>query len=152
MAFAADIHFQRISFLGRAGLERCPARTGHRDLMIIGMYIGFHAFTSPCLLSFIKMLTYYILFSPASQIKSCPFAKKIHFFAIRHKSARFLRKAANLFSILHKKEMYFSRRSQRNKVFALFSLANFSKLIYNGHRMRRMLPRCCETACSKGVL
>ena len=44
MAFAANIHFQRISFLGRAGLERRPARTGHRDLVIIGMNIGFHDF------------------------------------------------------------------------------------------------------------
>ena len=93
MAFAADVHFQRISFLRGAGLERRPARTGHRDLMIIGMYIGFHAFTSPCLLSFIKMLTYYILFSPASQIKLRHFAKKIHFFEIVQKCAHFSQNA-----------------------------------------------------------
>ena len=66
MALAADIHFERISFFSRTGFEGRTARAGDSDLVIIGMYIGFHAFTSLCVLSF-KMLNYYISFPKASQ-------------------------------------------------------------------------------------
>ena len=53
MALAADIHFERISFLSRTGFEGRTARAGDSDLVIIGMYIGFHRFTS--LLRFLSL-------------------------------------------------------------------------------------------------
>ena len=51
MAFAANVHFEGVSFFCRTGLEGSPASARHRYLMIIGMYIGFHTFTSLCVLS-----------------------------------------------------------------------------------------------------
>ena len=62
MAFTANIHFDRIAFFGGTGFEGGSAGAGNRYLVIIGMYIGFHRITSLRLLSFVKMLTYYILF------------------------------------------------------------------------------------------
>ena len=46
MAFAANIHFEGIALFGRARLESGAAGAGHGDLVILGMYIGFHNFTS----------------------------------------------------------------------------------------------------------
>ena len=51
MAFAANIHFEGIAFFRGARFKRSAARAGHGDLVIIGMYIGFHSFTSLCVLS-----------------------------------------------------------------------------------------------------
>lgn len=80
MALAANIYFDRVPFLGRSGFERSAARAYYRRFVIIGMYIGFHAFTSLYLLSYTKMLIYYILFFHASQINSYRFPKIFFFF------------------------------------------------------------------------
>ena len=51
MALTANIHFHGIAFFRGARFERGAASTGNGDLVIIGMYIGFHVFTSLCVLS-----------------------------------------------------------------------------------------------------
>ena len=50
VAFAANIHLEGIAFFRGARFERSAASTGNGDLVIIGMYIGLHAFTSLCVI------------------------------------------------------------------------------------------------------
>jgi hypothetical protein len=44
VALIADIHFQRVHFLGGAGRKSCATCAYHRYLVIIGMDFGLHVF------------------------------------------------------------------------------------------------------------
>lgn len=56
MAFAANIHLHRISFFRGTGLKGSTASAGDCYLVIIGMYFGFHVFTSLLLLFYFRWL------------------------------------------------------------------------------------------------
>ena len=46
VALIANINLHRIALLGRTGFERCAASAGYRNLVVIGMDIIFHIYTS----------------------------------------------------------------------------------------------------------
>lgn len=146
MALAADIHFERIPFFGSARLEGGAAGTGHGDLVIIGMYIGFHRITSLTLTLFIKMLTYYILFRRASQTEWGGFAKLCGKFFVflknRERGKRGFRRG---------KRGILRLPRARIRFFVRFLLAKSATLHYN-ERYKGFVRADMRRAAFKGVL
>ncbi len=146
MTFAANVHFEGVSFFGRAGLKGSPASARHRHLVIIGMYIGFHRITSLTLTLFIKMLTYYILFRRASQTEWGGFAKLCGKFFVflknRERGKRGFRRG---------KRGILRLPRARIRFFVRFLLAKSATLHYN-ERYKGFVCADMRRAAFKGVL
>ena len=85
VAFAANIHLHDVALLRGARLERGAAGTRHGDLVIIGMYIRSHAYTSLCELS---LRFRFIIYHFAAQVNRYAGAYEIFLAQIPERAAR----------------------------------------------------------------
>ena len=76
MALAANIHFDGIAFFRGTRFERRAARARHGDLVIVGMNVCLHNFTSPAL-TLLKSRCSHIIYDFGAQVKlnRAPFKK-----------------------------------------------------------------------------